>query len=127
MGSEKTGKENRGTFGAYLKSLRNGKDLSLRDVEEATNKEISNAYLSQLENNRISKPSPNILYRLSHIYSVSYENLMERAGYIAPRKEEGKELKHGKAATFAIDNLNADEESELLNYLAWYREKKKRP
>jgi hypothetical protein len=29
--------------------------------------------------------------------------------------------KHGSAATFAIENLDADEERELLKYLAYYR------
>ena len=69
-------------FGAYLKSLRTGLKMSLREVEEATGKEISNAYLSQLENGKISKPSPSILHSLAGVYSVPYEKLMERAGYL---------------------------------------------
>ena len=41
--------------------------MTLREVEEATNKEVSNGYLSQLESGRISKPSPHILYTLSSV------------------------------------------------------------
>jgi len=48
-------------------------------VEEATNKEVSNAYLSQLENDKITKPSPNILHALASVYKTSYEDLMARA------------------------------------------------
>src|SRR5690349_12921780 len=90
-------------LGAYINSVRRGLDMSLRDVEEATNKEVSNAYLSQLENGKISKPSPHILYSLASVLKVEYEELMRRAGYIAPSTRDDK-TKHGKAATFAIEN-----------------------
>ena len=82
-------------LGAYLKSLRAGARMSLRAVEEATGKEVSNAYLSQLENGRIAKPSPHILHALSEVYDVSYQKLMERAGYISPSRKRGSGVKHG--------------------------------
>lgn len=112
-------------LGPYLQNLRKAKNLSLRDVEDATDKEVSNAYLSQLENGKISRPSPNILHSLSEVYGVPYENLMERAGYVfkaSEKKNIGQ--KHGRAATFSVDNLTADEESELLKYLAFIRTKR---
>jgi transcriptional regulator with XRE-family HTH domain len=108
-------------LGAYLKSVRLGLKLSLRDVEEATSKEVSNAYLSQLETGKISKPSPNVLYALAELYGVSYAKLMERAGYVSPAQRSQKGKRHGRVATFAVDNLSAEEEAELLRYLAWYR------
>lgn len=113
------------TFGIYLKKLRNDKKLSLRGVEEAADKEISNAYLSQLENDKIAKPSPHILHKLSEIYGVEYSNLMNRVGYISPSNKKNESKKHGRAATFAIDNLSGDEENELLKYLAYIRDKRK--
>jgi HTH-type transcriptional regulator, competence development regulator len=112
------------SLGSYLRSLRSGLDMSLRAVEEATGKGVSNAYLSQLESGIISKPSPHILYSLSAIYGVPYEKLMERAGYIAPSAPRLQGEKHGRAATFSIDNLSAEEEKELLDYLSWYRSKR---
>lgn len=115
------------TFGAYLKSLRSAMKLSLREVEEATGKEVSNAYLSQLENGKISKPSPNILHSLAAVYGVPYEKLMERAGYLSPSRGNRLEgAKHGRAATFSIDNLTEEEEKELLDYLAYYRSKREK-
>jgi transcriptional regulator with XRE-family HTH domain len=102
------------SLGQYLADVRNAKRLSLRDVEEATDKAVSNAYLSQLENGHISKPHPNILHTLSEVYGVAYETLMEKAGYIVP---SGKR----PVATFAIDDLTPDEEEELLKYLAFLR------
>jgi len=96
-------------------------EMSLRDVEQATDNEVSNAYLSQLENGRIRKPSPHILHTLSELYRVSYSNMMERAGYVSPMGSGAREKKHGRVATFAVENLSAEEEAELLKYLAWYR------
>lgn len=113
-----------GALGSYLASLRTAKQLTLRQVEEATGKEVSNAYLSQLEHGRIAKPSPNVLYSLAGVYGVAYEKLMEKAGYIATKGTRKAGQKHGRAATFAIDNLTPDEEDELLNYLAYIRSRR---
>src|SRR3954464_11481421 len=93
------------SLGLYLKSLRESKGLSLREVEEATEKEVSNGYLSQLENDKISRPSPHVLHSLSAVYAVPYEKLMERAGYLAPSVTRRAGEKHGRAATFSIESL----------------------
>ena len=114
------------TLGAYLKSVRGGIGLSLRDVEEASGKEVSNAYLSQLENGKILKPSPNILHRLAAIYGVSYPKLMERAGYVFSSKGRSEGAHHGRAATYSVSNLTADEERELLKYLGYVRSLKRK-
>jgi HTH-type transcriptional regulator, competence development regulator len=115
------------SMGSLLKKARLGLNMSQRDVEEATGKEVSNAYLSQLESGKITKPSPHILYALSTALGVAYEALMERAGYIVPSGERAVGVKHGRAATYSIDDLTAEEERELmnhLNYLRWQRGRK---
>jgi HTH-type transcriptional regulator, competence development regulator len=117
------GDEPQGALGAYLRSLRTGLGMTLRDVEAATNDEISNAYLSQLENGKIAKPSPHILHTLANVYGVPYENLMVRAGYLSRSENRDAGKKHGRAATFSVDHLTAEEEKELLEYLAWYRKR----
>ncbi len=111
-------------LGAFLRSARSGEKLSLRDVEDATGGAVSNAYLSQLENGKIKKPSPSVLHSLSTVYGVEYEELMQRAGYLPTRDKQKKGAKHGRAATFSIENLTDEEETELLKYLAWYRSRK---
>jgi transcriptional regulator with XRE-family HTH domain len=103
--------------GALLADLRTAKGLSLREVEEATGEAVSNAYLSQLENGRIKKPSPNVLHSLAEVYAVPYEALMEKAGYLLPPENDGGRRK--RSATFAIDDLTAEEEEEFLKYLRW--------
>ena len=42
------------TLGQYLASIRADRKMTLREVEAATNKGVSNAYLSQIENDRDS-------------------------------------------------------------------------
>ena len=106
-------------FGALLADLRTAKGLSLREVEEATDKAVSNAYLSQLEHGKIKKPSPNVLHSLAEVYVVPYEALMEKAGYLLPSENDGGRRK--RLAAFAIDDLTAEEEEELLKYLAFLR------
>lgn len=109
----------------FLKNERLGLKMSLRQVEEATEGTVSNAYLSQLENDKIKKPSPHILYALSTALGISYELLMEKAGYIVNSPDTNNGEKHGKAATFAIDNLTREEEDSLRDYLNFIRMKKK--
>lgn len=110
------------TLGQYLASVRRARNLTLRQVEEATNKDVSNAYLSQIENDKIQKPSPNILHALATLYAIDYENLMERAGFITASKKATD--RHGAAATFSELNLSQGEEAQLLHYLNYIRTQK---
>ena len=107
-------------IGVVLADLRKAKGLSLREVQEATGGAVSNAYLSQLERQKIKKPSPNVLRNLAQVYGVPYETLMEKAGYLLP-DTDGQDGRRRGLAAFAIDDLTAEEEEELLKYLAFLR------
>ena len=107
-------------IGVVLADLRKAKGLSLREVQEATGGAVSNAYLSPLERQKIKKPSPNVLRSLAEVYGVPYETLMEKAGYLLP-DIEGQGGRRRRLAVFAIDDLTAEEEEELLKYLAFLR------
>lgn len=114
--------EDRGTLGKFLWDIRSARGMTLRQVEESC--DVSNAYLSQLETGRIRKPSPHILHELSEVYNVPYEHLMEKAGYIKRQDDDPKATgrrRRGRAATFATGDLTAEEEEELLKYLAFLR------
>ena len=110
-------------LGSFLASIRGDRKLTLRQVEEATGKKVSNAYLSQIENDKIQKPSPNVLHALADLYAISYSALMEMAGYITTSRADSE--RHGRVATFAEHNLTTEEESELLDYLKFMRTRKK--
>jgi transcriptional regulator with XRE-family HTH domain len=118
------------SLGAYLAAIRGVRRLTLREVEEATGGEVSNAYLSQLENNKITRPSPNVLHALARVLSVPYETLMEKAGYHSPATAEldvlrsASPAKKPRPSVFASENLSPEEEEALLEYLAFLRSRK---
>jgi hypothetical protein len=61
-----------------------------------------------------------VLHSLAAVYAVPYETLMEKAGYLLP--PEGTDTRsRRRLAVFAIDDLTAEEEEELLKYLAFLR------
>ncbi|MEX1335473.1 MAG: helix-turn-helix transcriptional regulator, partial [Candidatus Limnocylindrales bacterium] len=107
-------------IGVVLADLRKAKGLSLREVQDATGGAVSNAYLSQLERQKIKKPSPDVLRSLATVYGVPYETLMEKTGYLLP-DTDGSSGRRRRLAVFAIDDLTAEEEEELLKYLAFLR------
>ncbi len=113
------------TLGKYLASIRTDRQMTLRQVEEATNKEVSNAYLSQIENDKIKKPSPNILHSLAELYGISFEKLMGLAGYLMSSTKRADDDRHGRVATFAEHNLTAEEESQLMQFLQFMRGRKR--
>lgn len=113
------------SLGQYLASIRRDRQKTLREVEEGTKKQVSNAYLSQVENEKIKKPDPNILHALSEFYRISYENLMELAGYVIAAGTREDQQQHGRIPTFAEHSLTKDEEEQLLDYLQHIRTRKR--
>ena len=113
------------TLGEHLAAIRTGRKMTLREVEEATGRQVSNAYLSQVENDKIRKPSPNVLHSLAEIYAVSFEDLMDKAGYLMSVTNNADDNRHGRVATFAEYNLTPEEEAELLQYLQFLRSKRR--
>lgn len=109
------------TLGSFLAKARTAANKSLRTVERETG--ISNAYLSQLENEKIKAPSPQNLHRLADYYSVPYALLMELAGFPMPNGSEGTPSAASAAAR--IGPVTADEEEALVDYLQFIRSRKR--
>ncbi|MDR6941347.1 helix-turn-helix domain-containing protein [Mucilaginibacter pocheonensis] len=107
------------TLGGLLKEARELRRLSLREVE--TQSGISNAYLSQLENDKIKKPSANTLYKLSGLFKIDFDDLMVTAGIV--EKKETSTAKNDFA--FSSENLTDYEREELIKYLKYLRHQQK--
>jgi len=127
--SKGNGRDSR-ALGVYLKDARKAMNLTLRDVEAKTDKAVTNGYLSQIENNVIKRPSPNVLFNLAALYGLDYRNLLERAGHHAPSSTDSvqgidDEVLAGLPLR-AIAELNAEEREELTEYIAFMRQKRKR-
>ena len=66
-------------LGIYLKSIRNNKELSLREVNKRTG--ISYTHLNMIENGK-RNVTPALLRNLANLYNWDYLDLYEKAGYI---------------------------------------------
>ncbi len=77
-------------IGAYLKTKREERGLTLRQVEDLSG--VSNAYLSMIESGRRKDPHPRILKSLAAAYGEDLEELMKVAGYLDTSEEEQEKL-----------------------------------
>ncbi len=109
------------SIGAVLRQAREVRGLS--SVETARSAEISSAYLSKLENDAVKRPSPEVLHRLSEVLEVPYAELMALAGHPLPSVEAAPD--HARIGEALFADLTDDEQEELIEYLAWYRSRKR--
>ena len=108
------------SIGTVLRQAREVRELSAVDAARAAG--ISAAYLSKLESDAVKRPSPHVLHQLSEALAVPYADLMRLSGYRVPGDTDGTSTSVG-AALFA--DLTDDERDELLEYLAWYRTRRR--
>lgn len=67
-------------FGDYLKQLRESKGLTINQLASAAG--ISGSQISRIENGLRGVPKPTTLRKIAEATSVTYEELMEHAGYL---------------------------------------------
>jgi HTH-type transcriptional regulator, competence development regulator len=109
------------SIGATLRQARGVRGLSLVDTARAAT--ISPAYLSRLESDAVKKPSPHVLHQLSQALGIPYAGLMRLSGYRVPGHPD---LPAGDAVSAALfADLTDDERDELVEYLAWYRARRR--
>lgn len=109
-------------LGPYLKSARRSVGLTLRDVEAKT--DITNGYLSQIENQLIAKPSPNVLYQLAELYGIEYSDLLVRAGHRVPAPANQQADFLNGIPLRALEDLTDDEKKDLMDYLNYLKSKR---
>jgi transcriptional regulator with XRE-family HTH domain len=109
------------SIGSVLRQARAVRELSAVDAARAAG--ISAAYLSKLENDAVKKPSPPVLLQLSGALGVPYADLMQLSGYHVPGASNASPMATVSSALFA--DVTEEEQEELLDYLAWYRTRKR--
>ena len=109
------------TIGNVLRQAREVRELTAVDAARAAG--ISGAYLSKLENDAVKRPSPHVLHQLSEALDIPYAELMRLSGYVVPGDPDAPLTESVGAALFA--DLTVDEREELIEYLAWYRARRR--
>lgn len=110
------------SLGTTLKEARELIPFTLRQVEEATG--ISNAYLSQLENDKIKKPSANVLYKLASVYRLELNTLLSAAGIIEKSSAPNMPQKNNEwmnRLAFYADGLSDEEKEKVLDYIRYMK------
>lgn len=111
------------SLGSYLKQARLAVGLTLRSAAARTS--VTNGYLSQIESGSIRRPSTDVLSQLALAYGLSYADLLDRAGHPVPEEQrQGAASALSGLPVEAFDDLDADEVSELLNYLAFLKSRR---
>jgi transcriptional regulator with XRE-family HTH domain len=111
-----------GTIGAMLRQARDVRALSSVDVARAAG--ISAAYLNKLEADAVKRPSPHVLHALGVALGLPYVELMRLCGYPVPGEPGATSAGDAVGAALFAD-LTADERGELLEYLAWFRARRR--
>lgn len=111
------------TIGSTLKEAREINSLTLRQVEDAIG--ISNAYLSQLENDKIKSPSAHVLYKLATLYRVNLNDLLSETGIINKQSEveSTDNLSWNKRIALSSGSLTEKEKKEVLEYIKFIKKR----
>jgi transcriptional regulator with XRE-family HTH domain len=109
------------SIGGVLRRARQVRKLSAVDVARAA--DISPAYLSKLENDAVKRPSPHVLHQLGRVLAVPYAELLRLSGHPVPDESDTPHTETVGTALFA--DLTEDEQEELVEYLAWYRARRR--
>jgi HTH-type transcriptional regulator, competence development regulator len=109
-------------IGTVLRQARQVRELTA--IEAARSAGISPAYLSKLENGAVKRPSPHVLHQLSEALRVPYAELMRASGYQVPGESGPTKTTETVGAALFLD-LSDEEREELLEYLAWYRARRR--
>jgi transcriptional regulator with XRE-family HTH domain len=110
---------------AYIRELRG---YTLREVVELvataiTHKalpvhcSLSQAYLSNLEAGKYGYPSPFKLQALAYVYHISYESLLQKAGYLQQPHDDGKQDILFTLMLKEVQDLTQEEVQALLEYI----------
>jgi transcriptional regulator with XRE-family HTH domain len=93
------------TLGKKIRGLRD--ELSISQAHLALQAELSQGYLSQLENDEVQNPSAAVIFRLARSLHVDPRVLMQAAGYT------DMALAGGSAASYQVSV-----DPDLLSFLA---------
>jgi len=102
-------------LGDVLRQRRKTLGLTLREAAQKAG--VSNPYLSQIETHKILSPSPSVLKKLSDLYSIPYNRLLELAGH--PPASNSRPIVFRTSTGYM--EITRQEEKQLREYLQFLR------
>lgn len=112
-------------LGPWLRGNRKAVGLTLRAVQDRTGGRVKNGYLSQIESGDIKSPSPTVLHELAAVYGLDYGEVLRKAGHPVP--DPAAPATYGAIAGLpaaALTDLNEDEKSQLLEFVAFLKSRR---
>lgn len=117
------------SLGDYLRSERERKGMTLRDVENALKDledtvRVSSGHLSLIEQGKVAAPSPKTLNALARAMGLDYVTLMVEAGYL-----DRSVLKERPAPAIAFrgaESLDTDQVRQVEVYIEFLHTRKRR-
>jgi transcriptional regulator with XRE-family HTH domain len=100
------------TLGARLRQVREQAGWSMRDLEKRSG--LKSGYLSQLEQGKITHPSPSILRRVAEAYQLRFQDVLVWAGYA---NEETAAIPPNQAVALSTVSALGDPSNEELDTL----------
>lgn len=103
----------------FIKERREKLNISKRKLSELSN--VSHTEIQRLENGQRKNPSPPLLKSIANALNVRYEEIMEAAGYLAPKPVS--EI-NATRMPYAAD-LDEDELKQVQTFIEFLRTKRK--
>lgn len=100
------------SLGQRLRQVREQAGWSLRDLESRSG--LKSGYLSQLEQGKITHPSPSILRRIGEAYQLRLQDVLVWAGYTS---DEGQVIPPNQAVALSTVSALGDPSKEELETL----------
>ena len=104
---------------AFISEKRAGRGFSLRKLAELS--DVSHTEIKRIEDGLRKQPSPAVLRSISVALGVSYEEIMEVAGYVLPTRAKPATSSRIKGA----DDLSSVEVAKVEEYIAFLKTQRK--
>ena len=123
------------TVGQYLSSLRESKGLTMSAVVDEIKRLIKNnklesqsaisrGYLSSLESDKYTHPSPFKLKGLAVTYNIPYELLLNKAGYLDKTSKKVKEDATFTLMLKEVQDMTVRERQTVLDYIEYVKSRR---
>lgn len=114
------------SLGDLLREARDAMGLSLREVERRTGGKLKSGYLSQLERDRIARPTPETLSKVADLYGLDYGFLLEKAGHRIPEASSPRSGLIAGMPIRALEELDEEDKKAVREYVSFLQQRRSR-